>query len=100
MKRTFPFSSLVSPNKNISTNIQQRENNENVRNRIKDAIDKFPNYVIPLESFSKSDYDKNIEPLIDREMMLTYQRSMFQFIHQGEAHLLPSQLKYLSTIKL
>ena len=72
----------------------------NVRNRIKEAIDKFPDYVIPLESFSKSDYDKDIEPLIDREMMFTYQRSMFQFIHQGEAYLLPSQLKYLSTIKL
>ena len=72
----------------------------NVRNRIKVAIDKFPDYVIPLESFSKSDYNKDIEPLIDREMMLTYQRSMFQFIHQGEAYLLPSQLKYLSTIKL
>ena len=45
-------------------------------------------------------YDKDIEPLIDREMMLTYKRSIFQFIHQGEAHLVPSQKKYLSTIKL
>lgn len=72
----------------------------NVRNRIKEAVGKYPDYVMPLDSFSKSDYDKDIEPLIDRGMMLTYQRSMFQFIHQGEAHLLPSQLKYLATIKL
>ena len=72
----------------------------NVRNRVLKALDKYPEYKMSLESFSKSDYDKDIEPLIDREMMLTYQRSIFQFIHQGEAHLLPSQKKYLSTIKL
>ena len=72
----------------------------NVRTRVLKALDKYPEYKMSLESFSKSDYDKDIEPLIDREMMLTDQRSMFQFIHQGEAHLLLSQFKYLSTIKL
>ena len=72
----------------------------NVRKKVIEAIGKYPGSVMPLDVFSVSDYDKDIEPFIDRKMMLTYQRSMFQFIHQGEAHLLPSQLKYLSTIKL
>lgn len=72
----------------------------NVKVKVNDAIVKNPKTVMPLDRFSQSDYDKDIEPNVDREMMLTYQRSMFQFIHQGEAHLLASQKKYLAIVNL
>lgn len=72
----------------------------NVRQKVKGAIKEYPNSVMTLETFSESDYDKDIEPCIDREMMLPYQRSMLQFIHQGEAHQLPIHKKYLETINL
>lgn len=71
----------------------------NVKNKVVQAICKSPNSAMPLEEFSISDYDKEIEPKIDKEVMLTYQRSMFQFIHQGEAHLLKLQSKYLAIVK-
>lgn len=72
----------------------------NVKDKVKKAVNENPDSVMSLEEFSKSNYDKTIEPRIDREMMLTYQRSMFQFIHQGEAHLLLYTQKYLKLINL
>lgn len=72
----------------------------NVKFKVYDAIRKYPKSVMTLEKFSQCDFDNDIEPFIDREMMLTYQRSMLQFIHQGEAHQLSSQKKYLATINL
>lgn len=71
-----------------------------VRDKIKKAIEESPMSVMPLNEFSESNYNKTIEPIIDREMMLTNQRSMFQFIHQGEAHNLLLQKKYLKLLNL
>lgn len=71
-----------------------------VKDKIKKAIKKYPKSVMPLDEFSKSNYNESIEPIIDREMMLPHQRSMFQFIHQGEAHHLLLQKKYLKLLKL
>lgn len=71
----------------------------NVKEKVRKATTENPRTVMPLEEFAKSDFTKDIEPRIDKSMMLTYQRSMFQFIHQGEANLLISQTKYLKNIK-
>lgn len=71
----------------------------NVKEKVRKATTESPRTVMPLEEFAKSDFTKDIEPRIDKSMMPTYQRSMFQFIHQGEANQLIPQTKYLKNIK-
>lgn len=73
---------------------------KNVREKIMKAINKSPDSIMSIEEFSASNYDKTIESKIDKEMALIDQRSLYQFIHQGEAHLLPLFKKYLRFINL
>ena len=57
----------------------------NVIGKVINAKKQYPDYLVPIEKFVKLDYNKEIEPKADKQMMAHYHNVLFQFLHQYNA---------------
>lgn len=62
------------------------------------AKDKYPEFFVPINEFVNSDYNKDIEPMEDKQMVVHYQNILFQFIHQYNAFDIKTYLNKLNNI--
>jgi hypothetical protein len=64
------------------------------------AKDRYPDYFVPIYKFVNLDYNKDIEPMEDKQMVVHYQNILFQFIHQYNAFDIKTYLNKLNNIGL
>lgn len=73
---------------------------ESVASKVLAAKNKYPDYFVPVNKFVNSDYNKDIEPMEDKQMVVLYQNILFQFVHQFNAFEIKKYLNKLNSFEL
>lgn len=68
--------------------------------KIKEVISKFPDSIMPISVFAKSDYNSVVKPLMDKAMYVQYQDNLFQFIHQLDSHDIIDNIEIINSLKI
>lgn len=72
---------------------------DNVKERVAEARKVYPDYFVSVEKFVNLDYDKQISPKMDKEMVVPTHSWQFQAIHEFDSNEITKNIHLIKNIK-